>query len=166
MCKSFWAVLLAAVASGCGNPEGLVPVSGKLLYHGEPARGAIVYFHRESGKGMTDGPVPFGIVEDDGSFNLNSDNLGAGALPGKYAVLVEWREEHGDGVTPVSRRGSLQLVKRSRVRAGADRLAGRYLDITKPRLHAEVLDHATRLDPFQIDDAILRTPAGANRGSL
>ena len=35
------------VAAGCGNSAGLVPVSGKVLYKGEPATGAVVYFQRQ-----------------------------------------------------------------------------------------------------------------------
>ncbi len=30
-----------AIAGGCGNSAGLVPVSGKVLYKGEPASGAV-----------------------------------------------------------------------------------------------------------------------------
>ena len=50
MKKTSWCVLAAAiVAAGCGSPAGLVPVSGKVLYRGEPAAGAVVYFHRTVG---------------------------------------------------------------------------------------------------------------------
>ena len=83
-----FAVLGFGIAvAGCGNPAGLVPVSGKVLYHGEPAAGSVVYFHRERKAGDADLPIPFGVVEDDGSFNLTSDNLGYGALPGMYSRL-------------------------------------------------------------------------------
>ena len=43
------AVSVSFASSGCGNPAGLFPVSGKVLYKGEPASGAVVYFHRVGG---------------------------------------------------------------------------------------------------------------------
>ena len=151
-------VVLAALAgsvsllSGCGNSSGLYPVSGQVTYRGEPAKGAVVYFHRAGGTGSLKDTVPYGIVEEDGSFELNSDSLGYGALPGTYAVLVEWREEHGDGVTQVKSRGNTKLVKRSRLRAGQDRLKGRYLNISKPLLHAEVKPQSNRGVVFELAD--------------
>lgn len=153
-----WYVVLAALAglatvlSGCGNSSGTFPVSGRVMYKGEPAKGAVVYFHCESGAGAMKQPIPFGIVGDDGSFELSSDNMGYGALPGTYAVLVEWRDEGGDGVTPVKSRGKTNLVKRSRLRAGPDRLKGRYFNISKPLLHAEVKPQANRGVDLELSD--------------
>jgi hypothetical protein len=141
-----------AVAGGCGNSAGLVPVSGKVLYKGEPASGAVVYFHREGGTDVPGLPIPSGTVEDDGTFSLSSDNLGNGAKPGKYAVLVEWRDRAGDGFVPVKTRGKTNLVKRSRVRKGPDRLGGRYFNIGNPLLHAEVSSSWNRLEPFDLKD--------------
>ncbi len=141
-----------ASAGGCGNSAGLVPVSGKVLYKGEPASGAVVYFHREGGSGSPAQPIPSGAVEDDGTFSLSSDNLGNGAKPGKYVVLVEWPDRSGDGVTPVKTRGKANLVKRSRVRSGPDRLGGRYFNIGNPLLHAEVMASWTQLEPFDLKD--------------
>ncbi len=141
-----------AVAGGCGNSAGLVPVSGKVLYKGEPASGAVVYFHREGGSGAAAQPIPSGTVEDDGRFSLASDNLGNGAKPGKYAVLIEWPDRAGNGVVPVKTRGKTNLVKRSRVRSGPDRLGGRYFNITNPLLHAEVKSSWNQLEPFDLRD--------------
>ncbi len=75
---------------------------------------------------------------------------GNGCPPGKYAVLVEWRDGTGDGVVPVKTKGKTKLVKRSRVRSGPDRLNGRYFDISKPLLHAEVLPQSNTLPPFEL----------------
>jgi hypothetical protein len=153
MRKSMWLVLASAIgAGGCGSPAGLVPVSGKVMYHGEPAAGAVVYFHRQAEPGSASGPIPCGIVEEDGSFSLSTDGLGNGARPGNYSVLVEWRDEKGDGVVPVKARGKARLVKRSRVRSGPDRLKGRYLDISKPLLHTEVAAGTSPLPPFELTD--------------
>jgi len=153
MKKSMWLILASAIgAGGCGNPAGLVPVSGKVLYRGEPATGAVVYFHRQAAPGTDGGPIPFGIVEEDGTYSLATDGLGRGARPGAYSVLVEWRDEKGDGVVPVKSRGKVQLVKRSRVRSGPDRLKGRYLDISKPLLHTEVAAGTGPLPAFELAD--------------
>lgn len=153
MKKSMWLVLASAIgAGGCGSPAGLVPVSGKVLYRGEPAAGAVVYFHRQAEPGSPGGAIPFGIVEDDGTFSLSTEGLGNGARPGQYTVLVEWRDEKGDGYVPVKTRGNARLVKRSRVRSGPDRLKGRYLDISKPLLHTEVAAGTRQLPPFELAD--------------
>jgi hypothetical protein len=142
----------AMAAAGCGNPAGLVPVSGKVLYHGEPAAGAVVYFHRDLKPGDAQLPIPSATAEDDGSFTLSSDTLGYGALPGTYAVLVEWRDGSGDGTVPVKTKGNVTFVKRSRVRSGPDRVKGRYFNISKPLLHAEVKPGSNQLPPFELTD--------------
>ena len=67
-------------------------------------------------------------------------------------MLVEWRDWQGDGVVPVKTRGKVKLVKRSRVRSGPDRLKGRYFDISKPLLHAEVKPGSNQLTPFELTD--------------
>ena len=150
-----WLLMLTTVAFpltqvGCGNPAGLYSVTGTVLYKGEPAAGAVVYFHHEGPAAASSPAIPFGIVEDDGSFSLTCDDQGNGCPPGKYAVLVEWRDKSGDGTVPVKTRGTTKLVKRSRVRSGPDRLDGRYFDISKPLLHAEILPQSNTLPPFEL----------------
>jgi hypothetical protein len=141
----------SVATAGCGNPPGLYPVTGKILHKGEPASGAVVYFHPESPTSARLPAIPSGIVDEDGSFSLSVDNLGNGCPPGKYTVLVEWRDSSGDGVATL-KRGKATLRKRSRLRSGPDRLNGRYLDIKKPMLHAEVLTQSNNLAPFQLED--------------
>ena len=153
MKKASWCVLAAAIGSGgCGSPAGLVPVSGKVLYRGEPAAGAVVYFHRQAEPGSAAGAIPYGIVEDDGTYSLATEGLGNGARPGAYSVLVEWRDLKGDGVTEVKSRGNVKLVKRSRLRSGPDRLKGRYFDAAKPLLRADVAAGSTQVTPFELTD--------------
>jgi hypothetical protein len=142
----FWCLL----NTGCGNSAGVYPVSGKVLFRGEPAGGAVVFFHREGDAGGMEQQIPHAVVEDDGSFSLATDELGDGARPGKYLVLVEWRDKSGNGIVPVNTRGTTKLVKRIRIHSGPDRLKGRYLDITKPLLHAEVKPETNRLAPFEL----------------
>jgi hypothetical protein len=156
MKKTMWLVVVSAIgAGGCGSPAGLVPVSGKVLYRGEPAAGAVLYFHREDAPRAAHQPIPSGIVEDDGSFNLTSDGVGDGCPPGKYAVLVEWKGKPGPEMAkPKPARGKAKAVAVSRLTArnGVDRLKGRYFDIAKPQLHAEVTPGSNHLPPFELGD--------------
>ncbi len=138
--------------SGCGNSAGVYPVSGKVLYKGEPAAGAVVYFQRQGDVPPPQQLIPFGIVQTDGAFSLSSEGLGNGALPGKYSVLIEWRDATGNGVVPVKSDGKSNLVKRSRIHSGPDRLKGRYFDSRKPLLEAEVKAGSNPLAPFELKD--------------
>jgi hypothetical protein len=152
-----WVFVLVGLActsliAGCGNSAGLVPVSGKVLYKGEAAKGAVVYFHRQGEPGTQRELVPFGVVQDDGAFSLSSNDLGNGALPGSYAVLVEWRDGKENGVVPVKGKGQTNQVKRTRIHAGPDRLSGRYFNATKPLLQAEVKPGSNQLEPFVLKD--------------
>jgi hypothetical protein len=144
------ALSLQAVSSGCGNPSGYYTVHGKVLHNGEPARGAVVYFHHDDSSAAGPKIIPYGIVAEDGSFYLTCDGVGDGCPPGKYAVLVEWRDGTGNGVVPVKSRGKTPLVKRGRVHSGPDKLNGRYFDISKPLLHAEVRAEPNALEPFEL----------------
>jgi hypothetical protein len=146
-------------APGCGNPPGLYPVYGKVSYEGEPAVGAVVYFHREGLSAASPRAIPSGIVENDGSFTLTCDGVGDGCPPGEYAVLVEWR---GKSETPLAQpkpkpsrvKGKVKqfTVNRQMARQGVDRLKGRYFDIAKPLLHAKVEPHRNTLPPFELSD--------------
>jgi hypothetical protein len=146
------AATVSVALSGCGNPPGHFPVSGKVLYKGEPAAGAVVYFHRQGGHAAAGQTIPTGIADDDGTFSLECDGIGSGCPAGNYAVLVEWKDPTGDGVVPVKTKGKTKLVKRSRVRVGPDRLKGRYFDLGKPMLNAEVKPESNRLAPFELTD--------------
>jgi hypothetical protein len=122
---------------GCGNSPGIYPVNGKVLYHGEPAVGATVTFVRQDGTNRTKELTPQGVVDDDGKFSLASP-LGAGALPGDYAVLVEWKT------------GADRMKGRSPALNAPDRLKRRYLDPTRPLLTATVESRTNSLAPFEL----------------
>jgi hypothetical protein len=143
--------------AGCGSPAGLYPVTGKVLYKGEPAAGAVVYFHRQGPAGVASSTIPFGIVEEDGSFYLTSDGVGNGCPPGKYAVLIEWKGKIDAQVAqpkPARVKGKSKVVpvNRRSTRNGVDRLKGRYFEIAKPLLRADVLPQSNPLPPFELVD--------------
>jgi hypothetical protein len=89
------AIIGSLLASAdCSDPNGTYPVSGKVLYKGEPARGAVVYFHRKNSADPLQEHTPQGVVGEDGTFTLTSP-VGKGALPGEYVVLIEWKQGAG-----------------------------------------------------------------------
>jgi hypothetical protein len=133
-CLSFAAFVAVylMVCAGCG-PNGRYPVSGKVLYNGEPAVGATVAFIR---KGAAD-QITQGVVLDDGTFAL-AGSEGEGAPPGDYIVLVEWKE------------GAGKVKGRSPGLNAPDRLKRRYLDPNKPLLTATVEEKTNKLPPFEL----------------
>ena len=127
-------LLVTACLNGCGNSNGLYPVRGKVLYKGEPAVGAAVYFHRKDAADPSQEQTPQGIVGPDGSFELTGV-AGNGALPGEYIVLIEWREGAG----------------KTRGRVGTpDRFDGKYLDRKNPLFTAQIKPTTNDLPPFEI----------------
>ena len=130
--------LLSISCVGCGNSNGMNPVYGKVLYKNEPAVGACVYFHRKGSNDLLHEQIPMGVIHEDGSFALAGPG-GEGALAGEYIVLVEWKEGAG------KKRG------RSPGLNAPDRLKGRYLNLHKPLLQAEIKPGTNRLSPFEIN---------------
>ena len=147
------AAALAVALGGCGEDNGLYPAYGKVTYKGEPAVGAVVAFHRQ-GSDPSDGEVPRGEVQDDGSYRLESGDLGRGARPGTYSVLVEWRQ----GPLRTHRLDTARTVGKAAARNGKpilladDRLHGRYFDPAHPRLNAEIKAETNTLPPFELTD--------------
>jgi hypothetical protein len=152
--------VLTTFVTGCGGTEGLYSVNGKVLYKGEPAAGATVYFHGKEGDVVAKGVVPNAIVGEDGTFRLVS-NERDGAPPGTYDVLIEWRDR--SRATPEAS-ASTSLVRQkkggqrstAKIRSSpslpADRLRGRYSDISRPLLKAEIKPETNNLSPFELTD--------------
>ena len=122
---------------GCGSSNGVYPVSGQVLYQGAPAVGAAVYFHRKSDGDRLHEHVPQGIVGEDGTFSLTSP-AGNGALPGEYAVLIEWKE------------GAGKLRGRGPGLDSPDRFHGRFMNVNNPQFTVEVKAEKNRLAPFEL----------------
>ena len=105
-------LLLAACGSDDRSQLGLVqhdeelfPVSGKVLVDGEPAKNAVVVFHRKENLGNSAGrlpqgprqPNPRGECDEEGDFELYTYLSIDGAPAGSYLVTVSWRDPEGEG---------------------------------------------------------------------
>jgi hypothetical protein len=131
---------LALVLPSCGGTaEGLAPVTGEVVCDGQPAAGAILFFHRQTGEPAPPqsaaGVIPSATVRDDESFTVNGAAPGRGAAPGKYNVLIQ-RPETGDtaaagGTAKTARVRGKQVVAAKHDKLDpvpADRLKGRHAD--------------------------------------
>ena len=125
------------ITAGCGGPNGLYPVSGKVLYHGEPASGATVTFVRKGAADRQQEQTPQGVVHEDGTFTLACPG-GDGAAPGEYAVLVEWKE------------GAGKKKGRAPALSAPDRLKQRYMNPAQPLLTATVEAKTNTLPVFDL----------------
>jgi hypothetical protein len=157
------AVLLAASSASCSRSgPGLYPVYGTVTYKGQPAEGAIVYFHQQGGGSSSpQGLIPTGVVDSTGKFALDSGDLGAGAPPGKYAVLVQWPDESvsqakaAEASAKTSAAKVAEKIKARRMKLDnipSDRLKGRYSAPDRPLLTAEVKAETNNLPAFDLQD--------------
>jgi hypothetical protein len=76
------AVLLVAAAVGCDDKPAVAPVSGKVLYNGEPLPYGNIMF--QPAQGQTAGAV----IQPDGSFRLSTFREYDGAIVGSHKVSV------------------------------------------------------------------------------
>ena len=89
------------VVSGC-VPETRVPVfpvSGKVTFKGQPAKGAQVVLSATRPNEFDD-VAPIGVVGDDGSFSVGVYEPGDGAPEGDYVVTVLWFKQVGEAAGP------------------------------------------------------------------
>jgi len=87
-----FAAPIAAIAllSGCGasGPE-MASVSGKVTYNGKPVSRGLISFQTTA----PDGRNATGMIQPDGSYELQTENPRDGALLGNYRVSISAREE-------------------------------------------------------------------------
>lgn len=112
--------LFCALFAGCGDSRGRVPVTGRVLFDGQPLESGSVRL------GGDQGAAGVGQIVN-GAFSLNENASQKGVLPGKYEVLISsWVEERGS----VRPNGSFS--------PGITRIPLIYLDPAKSGLTAEV----------------------------
>lgn len=127
-CALAGSLALLAASCGDGGPK-LYPVSGKVLYNGQPAEGATVVLHPADPKA----PKPSATAGADGSFTLQTHPHGEGAPAGDYAVVITWYPPNSRGVENPN-----------------NKLPDRYADATRSGLKATVKAGPTELEPFQL----------------
>src|SRR5262249_36103856 len=89
-----------ATLSGCNNRKQVEvhPVSGQILYGGEPAAGVRVYLLPTSAPMTPEIPNnPHGVTGADGRFTLTTFTQGDGAAEGGYQIILNWPEERKEG---------------------------------------------------------------------
>jgi hypothetical protein len=107
-----------------------------------------VYFHRTGSPAPAVDVIPTGTVQGDGRFWLASGDAD-GAPAGTYHVLIEWLDKPSSSKGgAVVRTAGLEKGSRKSARAPwkpgpsrvrpPDRLNGRYFDIERPLVKAEV----------------------------
>ena len=81
-----FSVILGAAIVGCGGgvetPE-TVPVSGTVMYNGNPVPGATVSFMSDAAP-----RAATGITDSEGKFQLSTFGANDGAIPGEHKVTV------------------------------------------------------------------------------
>jgi hypothetical protein len=136
-----WLVLAAALACpACSG--GLNTVRGKVLYKGEPIKGAVVAFHPKNDDSAA-AFRPTGFTDENGVFTLSTQK-DSGAPAGEYRVTVIWLDEPAE---PVGSAVSLSQGIPDR----PDRLKGRYADPAKSGLTAVIRSGANELEPFKLE---------------
>ena len=126
--------LLAAVSCSSGG-AGLNPVTGKVLYNGQPAAGAFVMFYPEAS-----GQAATGTTGDDGVFTLATGSE-KGAAAGKYIVTVTVPD-------PKKKPTPGQLMQG--MSDAPDVLGGRFATPDKSTLRAEIKAGENNLQPFDV----------------
>ncbi len=84
--------------SGCSS-DGLVPVSGRVYYKDQPLGFGSIMLQ------PTVGPPASGVIQPDGSFELETHGVGKGASPGLNKVRVTCFESQRPGVADSSEAG-------------------------------------------------------------
>ena len=125
-------ILLFSLATviGCGQSgSNLHAVKGKVEVDGKPADQAIVFMHKKERNSLTD-PVPYATCKADGTFDIETPNVGQGAEQGDYTITVVWpdmsKPEDGSGQRPDVLNGAYEMVDKSKlfasVKAGVNEL--------------------------------------------
>ena len=135
-------VLVVLSLPACGQKANLQSTTGKVLYKGEPAVGAIVYFNLKGADPMT-AHTASAVVGADGTYTLATSNLGEGAVPGEYFVLIRWPVENAKGAGRAAPKNAA---------ASSDRLKEKYFTPSKPLLEATVSTGRNVIPMFELTD--------------
>ena len=75
-------LLMLAVFAGCNGGPKMTPVTGKVMYNGNPLEFGVVMFQPSSGQPAR------GDIQPDGTFTLSTYRLNDGVVLGKHKVRI------------------------------------------------------------------------------
>jgi hypothetical protein len=118
------ALALLLAAGGCGG-SGLVKVSGRVTYHGQPVPSTQVTFLPDDGSRKS-----VGHTDDDGRFTLKYSRTETGASRGRHTVFLEYHvsNEEFNGQVPPKASSELRAVI---ARYGDPKTSPLHYDISK-----------------------------------
>lgn len=77
---------VSGLLTGCGGSDSPVPAGGVVTYQGTPIAKIAVVFNPADGKGQ----IAEGITDANGSFKLQTNSPGDGAMVGSYNVALKF----------------------------------------------------------------------------
>ncbi len=126
----------ALLLTSCGDGRlPVYPVTGSVFYEGKPAVGAVVTFHPADKDDKT--LLPNGTVQDDGTFELTTYEMGDGIPEGEYNVVIYWEKK-------APKKGG------DDDEAPAQLLPRRYLKPETSGLTVQITPSTTILPPFRL----------------
>jgi hypothetical protein len=131
----------AVLCSSCSGPA-LNTVQGKVLYKGQPLKGAVVTFHPKGADAKDVTTVrPVGQTNEEGVFELSTGPK-KGVPAGEYVVTLICAEE----VAPKGKR----VISTDGLPETQDRFKGAYANAATSGLKAEVKPGPNQLEPFDL----------------
>ncbi|TWT51805.1 hypothetical protein KOR42_32780 [Thalassoglobus neptunius] len=143
---SLLAVTLTLVV-GCGKADwqaDTYPARGTLTINGENPVGALVELHPTGEATDVRNSLPWGLVEEDGTFTLSTYEMGDGAPPGQYSVTIKWSPDVNSPTL-------------------ADRLNGAYRDPRKSQWTVTIAEEDNEIPLIEITDAKVSTSEQAGK---
>ncbi len=138
------ALALAPGLAGCGGEPGLVKVTGRVTYKGQPVSKGQVFFTPEKGGRAADG-----ALDSDGNYRLGTFDLGDGAYVGSYLVSVVSRGE--DKAPPTGKRAR-PVMEEDMQGTGEPLIPRRYFSPETSQLKAEVPEGGASGIDFELTD--------------
>lgn len=83
------AVMVVLAFAGCGRPSGVsfAPVTGRVVFNGQPLAAGSIHFFPDESKGNS-GPMSTGVLQSDGSYALRGPGQNVGAMVGSHRVYL------------------------------------------------------------------------------
>ena len=96
--------------------------------------------------------MPTGLVDEEGNFSLETEDVGYGAPAGKYKVLIQWRTKGDENAEPQAnpKKGRRSKVVTDKPDGVPDRLKGRYMKAENAQIKVEVKPEENTLQPFDV----------------